>query len=122
MDSQDPIQCVLDTIQLQGLTVFAFVNFVLNTEGAPRDSLIHGAPELCEKLLNSSPETVFNWSFNLVKTRIGEEVVELMNHRHGLQFNASKAVSGYLEGSFMQVAAVKMQEVAPWLWMLLLFW
>jgi hypothetical protein len=44
------------------------------------------------------------------------EVVELMQPQHGLQFNASNATSKYLEGSFVQEAAGKMQKYAPGLW------
>jgi hypothetical protein len=56
------------------------------------------------------------WVAGVAKKVLCAEVVELTQPQHGLQFNASNATSKYLEGSFVQEAAGKMQKYAPGLW------
>jgi len=57
-----------------------------------------------------------SWVAGVAKKVLCSKVVKLTQPQHGLQFNASNATSKYLEGSFVQEAAGKMQKYAPGLW------
>jgi hypothetical protein len=65
-------------------------------------------------ILKAENDSLYTWAFTLVKTKLAEEIVGLSSHQHGLHFNASKATSTYLDGSFMEKVAEKMSVEAPW--------
>jgi len=54
-------------------------------------------------------ELVFEWAFQLVTKKIQSEVAHLSQCSQGLHFNAKNADPSYVEGSFMQEIAEKMQ-------------
>jgi hypothetical protein len=74
-------------------------------------------PSICSDLLAySQTGAIFLWAFETVKGKLCQELVALTDSdRH--HFNASKTLSEYLEGSFMQIAAQKIKHSAPYyLW------
>ncbi|KAF9525695.1 hypothetical protein CPB83DRAFT_796037, partial [Crepidotus variabilis] len=116
-DSTDDI---LNHLESKNLTIPTFIKRVLQREnGCPtRQLIIDTAPELCQTLYAAAPSNIFSWAFDLVTEVVCGEVVKLTGAHEGLHFNMSKATSRYLEGSFMQEAAAKMEEKGPWLWRL----
>jgi hypothetical protein len=91
---------------------------VNDSSGGARDLLAEQAVSVCEDLYYflSSQSRVVSWAAGVAKKVLCAEVVELTQPQHRLQFNASNATSKYLEGSFIQEAAAKMQKYAPGLW------
>ena len=77
------------------------------------------AEAICSDLLrHSTSDSVFLWAFATVKNKLCQAVVALTHPWCRLHFNASKTTSEYLEGSFIQTAAQKIEETAPYLWSL----
>ena len=103
MSLEHTIKVVLSLLHHSNVPISAFLNHIF------KESLVSKAEN----------DSVYTWAFSLVKTKLAEEIVGLSGHQHGLHFNASKATSTYLDGSFMEKAAEKMSAVEPWTWSLI---
>lgn len=68
---------------------------------------------------NQLKNDVFDWAFSLVACRLQKEVVVLSQRQNGLHFNVTQAESAFMDNSFMQQAAQKMQAISPHLWRLI---
>ncbi|KII91005.1 hypothetical protein PLICRDRAFT_64202, partial [Plicaturopsis crispa FD-325 SS-3] len=72
---------------------------------ARNDLTIH-ATDICDDLHDRFQPTrspVFSWALGIASKAFRQDVVELTGAKHGLHFNAGKATSEYLEGSFIQM-------------------
>jgi len=76
------------------------------------DSLAEQAVSVHEDLYHFLPSQshMVSWVAGVAKKVLCAEVVKSMQPQHGFQFNASNSTSKYLEGSFVQEAAGKMQN------------
>ena len=106
-----------------GFTIPTFLRTILviqHTDHASLcETLLFEAEAICSDLLrHSTSDSVFSWAFATVKNKLCQEVVALTHPRCRLHFNASKTTSEYLEGSFIQTAAQKIEKTAPYLWSL----
>ncbi|KAF8229591.1 hypothetical protein L208DRAFT_1285878, partial [Tricholoma matsutake] len=108
--------------QQNGLTIPMYIRGVLTEPSLDStfcEALLFNMESICSDLFqHSTSDSVFLWAFETVKTKLCQEVVGLTHWKNGLHFNASKTMSNYLEGSFMQTAAWKIKEAAPYLWTL----
>jgi len=116
----------LDNVQIcllqNGLTIPTYIRGVLTVPGSDitfREALLFDAEGICSDLSrHSTSDSVFSWAFEIVKTKLCQEVVAVTQKKSGLHFNAAKTTSEYLEGSFIQTAAQKIKETTPYLWTL----
>ena len=119
-DIRKCVQNVTNCPQENGLTVSSYIHHLLCTKGMDQvhTSLVEQAADICQDLYNFLPArlAVLSWAISVVKKTFQNDVLELTQEQHGLQFNAKHATSVYLEGSFMQEAAAKMEKYAPNLW------
>ena len=110
--------CLLEN----GLTIPMYIRGALlvpSSDSTLRENLLSHAGDICSDLSrHDTSESVFLWAFEIVNSKLCREVVSLTHQKMGLHFNASKTTSEYLEGSFMQTAAQKIKENAPYLWTL----
>jgi hypothetical protein len=72
-----------------------------------------------ESIYQDHPDIIFEWAFNLILVKLRTEVATLSQRNHGLHFGARNASAEYLDGPFMQEAAMKMKKVSPWSWKLI---
>ena len=117
-DIRKCVQHVTNCLQENGLTVSSYIHHLLCTKGMDqvRTSLVEQAADICQDLYNFLPArlAVLSWAISMGKKTFQNDVLECT--QHGLQFNVKHATSAYLEGSFMQEAAGKMEKYAPNLW------
>jgi hypothetical protein len=80
--------------------------------------LVEQAADICQDLYNFLPThlAVLSWAISMAKKTFQNDVFELTQKQHGLQFNTKHAILAFVEGSFMQEAAAKMEKYAPNLW------
>ena len=122
MDLIQRLDNVQICLQQNGFTIPTYIRGVLTTPSSDitfRETLLFDAEGICSDLSrHSTSDSVFSWAFEIVKTKLCQEVVALTQQKSGLHFNASKTTSEYLEGSFIQIAAQKIKETVPYLWTL----
>lgn len=108
---------VSDCLTQNRLTISSYIHHLV--DGATADPMtreLHKeAISICANLYCHVP-AVLAWSICVAKEAICAEVHEPSKVGHGLHFNAKKAMSEYLEGSFMREATDKMRSGAPRLW------
>jgi hypothetical protein len=121
----DLIQCIHNvqvSLSENGFTIPTFLHTILviqHADHAPLcETLLFEAETICSDLLrHSTSDSVFLWAFATLKNKLCQ-VVALTHLQCRLHFNASKTTSEYLEGSFIQTVAQKIEETAPYLWSL----
>ncbi|TFK62851.1 hypothetical protein BDN72DRAFT_929677, partial [Pluteus cervinus] len=101
-------KCILCIYQ-EGFTLSTFLSALLScdlplatNEAAARDNLYQNASAICSSLYKASDGSralIDKWSLEVVEKKLCEEVHELSQERHGLQFHANKATSKFMEGS-----------------------
>lgn len=112
---------ILNALDDTSLTIASLVKGVLS--GGPsgaRKNVLEESTQIAQTLYEYSPDVMRAWAFNLVTQCLQSEVVELTQTRHEFRFNVAQATSAYLEGSFMQNAARKMENYSPHLWSLMM--
>ena len=122
MDLIQHLDNVHNCLRENDLTIPMYIRGVLTVPTSDitfRENLLFNAEGICSDLSrHSTSGSVFLWAFEIVKTKLCQEVVSLTHQKMGLHFNASKTTSEYLEGSFIQTAAQKIKETALYLWTL----
>ena len=122
MDLIQRLENVRTCLQQNGLTIPTYIQGVLTVPSSDptfREALLFHVEGICSDLSrHSTSDSVFTWAFEIVKTKLWQEVIALTQQKSGLHFNASKTTSEYLEGLFMQMAARKIKETVPYLWTL----
>ena len=109
MDLIQHLENVQTCLQQNGLTIPTYIQGVLTVPSSDptfHEALLFHAEGICSDLSrHSMSDSVFTWAFEIVKTKLCQEVIALTQQKSGLHFNTSKTTSEYLEGSFMQTAA-----------------
>ncbi|KIJ09297.1 hypothetical protein PAXINDRAFT_24489, partial [Paxillus involutus ATCC 200175] len=120
------IENVLQALQVNAVTLWDVIGFIHSSREDFHKAAWGPIEENCKSLAavlfkgERTKEAMLVAAFEAVTKVLSNEVLELTREDSGLQFGASTASASQLEDSFVRSLALKLKEIAPHLFPLLL--
>lgn len=115
ISQHEPKKAIAEAIQFYHFSCIS-LKWTMNMPTTPPHPPDINTIHILEDAYKRDPNVAFEWAFNCVIHKLCNELVTLSRGDQGLHFRAKSASADYLEGSFMQEAALKMKRLSLWTW------